>query len=402
MLRLSRGGVYVVDRMAVIPGGRDLVDELTALSPHLGRPRREMQGLGARQRQLARTLSRVWVDDRLVGDAEMGYPPLPLRRYVGEITLGPGGLAIADGVVLPDSFRWHLAKQLRHPALEDLAPHAARPWQPPGGPHLKGSYYHFDYANSGHYGHLMTEAVAKLWGWPQAKAADPDLKLLSRVNPRDVGRNVVPPDIDVLVGFGVDPDDIVRVHGWVTVDTLVAAAPMWHNHEPFHAHPDLAGIWERLRSGLVHSDVAAAPRIFVSRREGHRRCHNVEEVEAEFRAAGFRIILPGALSRAEQAAVFSGARVVAGFAGTGMFNLAYSHQVEQVILLSQDAYDARNEHLFAAVHGSAIDYLWSPADISHPAGGRSYEAFQSPWSFDFERNRAALHDAIDGLDRVHE
>ncbi len=76
---------------------------------------------------------------------------------------------------------------------------------------------------------------------------------------------------------------------------------------------------------------------------------------------------------------------MAGFAGTGMFNLAYSHRVEQVIVLSQESYDARNEHLFAAVHGAAIDYFFSPAEITHPEGGWSYEAFQSPWSFDFDR-----------------
>lgn len=454
-LHLSAGGVYVVDRAAVLPGGRDLAAELERLRPHVGRRRQEMRGLGARRRHLARAITGVWSDRRLVGvvmgtqpllklrhahatqvvnrrggptsvtelaalppgvlpppprvtshggegaglDAEMRYPRLPLRRYEGEIILGPGGLAVADGLVLPDSFRWHLETPLRHPALEDLGPYAARFRATPQVRHLKGSYYHFDYANSGHYGHLMTEAVAKLWGWQAAKAADPGLKILSRIAARHVGTDVVPPDIDLLLAFGVDPEDIVRVDGWVSVDTLVAAAPMWHNHEPFHAHPGIAGVWERLRTGLVQDEEVGSPHIFVGRREGNRTCRNAEQVEEAFRAAGFRIVLPGALSRAAQASVFAGASVVAGFAGTGMFNLAYSHRVERVVVLSHDAYDARNEHLYAAVHRAEIDYLWSPADIAHPDGGWSYDAFQSPWSFDFERNGAALTSLLQDLGR---
>ncbi|MFA6576845.1 MAG: glycosyltransferase 61 family protein [Nocardioides sp.] len=428
---LVPGGMYVVDRRA-IDAGRDLE---TTLAP---------RGL----------VSRVWSDERLVGvvkgpetllklrheeatqlvnrragdltatelavlpggvlpppprvvvhggggqglDAEMRYPPLQLRRYTGDLTLTPGALVYADGVLLPDSFRWHLADRLDHPRLVDVRGGFARPKQGrkgqlpnlPQADRLTGAYYHFDYVNTGHYGHLMTEALSKLWGWETAKAADPDLKLLSRTHPRYAGTGRVPPDIELLTRYGVDPADIVRVDGPVKVGTLVAAAPMWHNQDPFYAHPGITEVWDRLREGMVQPDRVASERIFVSRREGGRPCRNVEAVEALFADAGFEIVLPGGLSQPEQAAVFAGARVVAGFAGTGMFNLAYAHRAEQVIVLSQESYDARNEHLFAAVHGAAIAYFFSPAEIAHPEGGWSYEAFQSPWSFDFDRNGAAL------------
>ena len=55
-------------------------------------------------------------------------------------------------------------------------------------------------------------------------------------------------------------------------------------------------------------------------------------------------------------------------------------------MLNQSAYQARNEHLFAAVHGARLHSFWSSPDRDHPPGGYSYRAHQSPWSFDFDRN----------------
>ncbi|GEP35844.1 hypothetical protein NSZ01_36120 [Nocardioides szechwanensis] len=433
MPHLAPDGMYVVDRTAVGPG-RDLESRL------------------ARHGAL---VSRVWADERLVGvvkgpetllklrhaeatrlvnsrpgdlaatelavlpggvlpppprvavhgaggrglDAEMRYPPLQLRRYDGDLTVVAGSVAHADGVLLPDSFRWHLTDRLSHGRLVDVRGRFARlkgdSLPPPD--RLAGAYYHFDYVNTGHYGHLMTEALSKLWGWESAKAADPELKLLTRTHPRYAGTDRVPPDIELLTRFGVDPDDIVRVDGPVRVGTLVAAAPMWHNQEPFYAHPRIAEVWDRLRERMAEPDRTTSERIFVTRREGGRPCRNVDAVEAVFADAGFEIVRPGGLSQPEQAAVFAGARVVAGFAGTGMFNLAYAHRAEHVIVLSQESYDARNEHLFAAVHGATIDYFFSPAEIAHPEGDWSYEAFQSPWSFDFDR----LGSALEALLRSH-
>lgn len=422
MPHLVPGGMYVVDRQAVAPAG-----------PLEGRLR--PRGV----------ISQVWSDDRLVGvvkgqetllklrhaeatelintrpgrltatdlavlpggvlpapplavhghggaglDAELRYPPLQLRRYDGDIAVTTGSLAYADGVLLPDSFRWHLADPLAHARLAHVRGGFGRPKDDPPTERLAGAYYHFDYVNTGHYGHLMTEALSKLWGWETAKADDPGLRLLSRTHPRYVGTDRVPPDIELLTRFGVDPHDIARVDGPVRVGTLVAAAPMWHNQDPFYAHPGIAAIWDRLRERMVEPGQESPERIFVTRHEGGRPCRNVEAVEALFADAGFAIVHPVGLTQPEQATLFAGARVVAGFAGTGMFNLAYAHRAEQVVVLSQESYDARNEHLFAAVHGAAIDYFFSPAEIAHPEGGWSYEAFQSPWSFELDRHGAAL------------
>ena len=70
-------------------------------------------------------------------------------------------------------------------------------------------------------------------------------------------------------------------------------------------------------------------------------------------------------------ATFREARVVAGFGGSAMFNLMYAENLEGVILLNQEAYIARNEHLFTSLTGGEVHYFWSRPDVEHPEGGFS-------------------------------
>jgi len=290
--------------------------------------------------------------------------------------------------VLPDSFRWHLGAQLDAPGLDGVAEHFARLRDPKPTETLDGAYFHFLYINPGHFGHLMTEALARLWGWRAAKQADPSLKMLCRRRP---GSDAPGLEMTLLPAFGVAPEDIVWVDGGATVQSLVACTPMWHNWPPFYANPAIRETWARLRTGLIGPEpVDVAPRIFVTRRGGNRACDNAAEVEQLFADHGFAVVAPEELSVADQVRTFAGARVVAGFAGAGLFNLAYADSVETVILLSQSAYHARNEHLYAAVLGAELHAFWSKPERDHPPGRTSYRAHQSPWSFDFVQNAAPL------------
>jgi len=177
----------------------------------------------------------------------------------------------------------------------------------------------------------------------------------------------------------------------VTVTSMVGCTPMWHNAPPFYAHPAIRETWARLRVGLIGSGpVAETPPIFVTRHQWNRPCSNVEDVERFFAERGFTIVVPEEMTVAEQVAVFAGARVIAGLGGAGMFNLAYAESVENVIVLNQSAYRARNEHLFAAVQGAELHSFWSRPERDHPAGGYSRRAHQSPWTFDFEQNAGQL------------
>jgi capsular polysaccharide biosynthesis protein len=160
-------------------------------------------------------------------------------------------------------------------------------------------------------------------------------------------------------------------------------------------------VWSRVRRGLLRGH-AASPgprRIFVTRHTGKRLCRNVEAVDQVFVDHGFEVVFPERLSLADQAALFDGADVVAGFGGTGLFNLIYASGAPTVIVLNHDAYDVRNEHIIASALGSDIHYFWSAADIRPTSGAFSVEAFKSPWSFDFEANGEALLGLLQDLGR---
>lgn len=329
----------------------------------------------------------------------LSYPRMDLRRYEGEIILSAGSLARTERFVLPESFKWQ-GKRLHQPKLTQVEGRFGRLRENDSPPtRLEGAFYFFDYAHPGHYGHLMTEAIAKLWGWDEAKEALPDLRLLLRRHPRDAGRTRPRPDLAVLRAFGVAERDIVWVDGPVVVDTLVGATPMWHNSPPFQAHPAMRAIWRRLRDGFHPEGVSPAEgdRLFVTRREGNRPCRNVDEVEAIFSELGYTIVHPGALTPQEQCHAFSNARVVAGFGGTGMFNMLYADQVSDVVVLNHDAYLARNEHMMSELLDANIHYFWSKADVPADGRERSYAASQSTWEFDVSTHAEALRSLLTRL-----
>ena len=324
------------------------------------------------------------------------YPEARLRRYEGPVSLPAVSLALHGRSVLPDSFRWHLSEHPVNNGLHDVDEWFARakPDHSPG-ERLSGSYYFFWYNHPGHFGHLTTEGFSKLWGWDTAKAENPDLKLLCREHPRRRGTAHRLENI-LLPAYGIDLEDVVWAPGSVTVDDLVGATPLWHNAPPYYVHPALKKEWRRLREGLPEATVPSQPKIFVTRRPGgNRTCRNGAEVEALFARHGFAVVRPEKLTIPEQAALFAQARVVAGFGGSGMFNLMYADRLEHVVVLNQSAYWGRSEHLFATAFGVDKHVFWSRPDPGHEQG--SYEAHQSNWEFDFAQNREALESLLTGL-----
>jgi hypothetical protein len=123
----------------------------------------------------------------------------------------------------------------------------------------------------------------------------------------------------------------------------------------------------------------------------------VDEVEAYFADHGFEVVRPEEWSMAEQATMFRRAEVVAGFAGSALFSLAFCERPITAILLSTDSYTARNEYLIAAVRGHHLDVISSRPDIPRPGRGWHPESFESPYTFDFEREGPLLDQVLSGL-----
>ncbi len=65
-----------------------------------------------------------------------------------------------------------------------------------------------------------------------------------------------------------------------------------------------------------------------------------------------------------------------------------------MIVLTQEAYTARNEYLYASVVGADVHYFWSTPDVPRDPLRYNPESFVSDWSFDFERNRVPLEKVL--------
>lgn len=313
------------------------------------------------------------------------YPTMSLRHYRGKIDASGGMLLSSGDSVLPESFRWPHAPAFGNYRLISTGEVGRiKKVDRPRGHRLRGSYFHFDCAFAGHFGHFATETVSRLWGWDEAKRAIPDLKALYIVNPGDPLQAGV--ERDFLRAYGIADDDIVAVDRPVTLESVVGASPMWENTDPFYVHPDIREVWDRLSAGLVTGPPSPHERIFVSRgvELNHRRgCRNAAEVEALFADRGFHIFYPEDLPLPEQASLFAGAKVVAGYGGSAMANLMHSRNLEATIVLSHHGYIARNEHLYLSLLGGEFHYFWAPSDVTPPRPGkRTKQSVRSSWEFD--------------------
>jgi len=305
-------------------------------------------------------------------------PDLTLRHYAGPIASAGSNRLILGSTMLPESFRWPYAAALEPPRSGEvwngftIAPRIAK------APMLEGTYYYLDCRFSGHFGHLTTEVVSRLWGWERARAEFPDLKALFHTRPARAESGPLNRATEgtlerlLFTAYGIDPDQLVSTYRRVRLRSVVGASPMWHNAAPYSTHPAIRDTWDRITTGLL-KDREASPheRIFVSRgsRYAHRRgCTNQSEVEEVFASRGFHVFYPEELPLSEQAALFAGARVVAGFAGSALFNLMHCRRLEAIVVLGQNIYPARNEHLFAATLGADLHYFWMPPDERDPNG----------------------------------
>ena len=346
------------------------------------------------------------------------YPVLRVRHYQGRIAFAGSMLMFGENTILPDSFRHPFARDFsHHRKLTNISITFARiPGRFQPEETLAGNYYQLDSRFSGHFGHLTTEVLSRIWGWDQAKELIPDLKVIFRKHPREPEPRL---ERRFFEAYGIAPDDIVWTDRPVYLESVVSASPMWHNAHPYYAHPGMRDVWERLGRALIDPAAPARDRIFVSR-GGHwkqfgagcfrrpsgqltevgsvdrRHCRNSRDVEHFFASNGFTVIYPEELDLSQQASLFAGARVIAGFGGSAMFNMMFAKKMTTAIVLSHEAYRARNEHLFTSLLGGDVHYFWSVPDIQDPEGG-SREAFMSDWEFDFERNRKPLEELITSL-----
>jgi capsular polysaccharide biosynthesis protein len=316
----------------------------------------------------------------------LDYPELALRHYRGDFTSRGSMLLTADTTILPESFRWPHRSRVANASVRTVSPSFSQVPRLKHAPLLEGDYYFLDCLFSGHFGHLLTEVVCRLWGWDAARKELPDLKALFHTDPRRGRHGSL--ERTIFAAYGIPEADLVATDQPVRLRSVVGASPMWQNAPPFYVHPDIQEVWARLTSGLLDGRPPSDhERIFVSRGDdlNRRRCRNQAEVERFFADRGFHVFYPERLSLDAQVALFAGARVVAGFAGSAMFNLMHCRRVEKTIVISHNRYPARNEQLFTSVLGGELHYFWQESDAPVTGIISAKQARRSSYAFDFEK-----------------
>lgn len=316
---------------------------------------------------------------------EFAVPNRWLRRYRGATCYARKRVRLGD-YWLPDTFRNPKMRVLSHRLLHSASPTMARSVGEQEEPsrRLYGSFFYLDSEYFSHFGHVLTDVVSNTWGWQLAKERSPDLRPLLTLRP---DQTTIPGfQRQIFSALEIDPDTIeyVRPGAGVQVEELYGCTPDWAM--PRYCAAELAEVWQRIRSGCMNYDLTQTPeRIFIARRPRDiRTCLNAEEVEEFFGRLGFTILYPEDMPFADQIATFANARVIAGFAGSGMFSSMFAPDAT-VLVLSGDSYTALNEYLIKSLVGGDIHYFWSPALLRHPAGRWTWEAFRSNFIFDIDR-----------------
>lgn len=327
----------------------------------------------------------------------MTSPKIALRLYDKPIC-SRGQVVTRGDFLFPDSFRHHMSARLTNIYVEESAPRFGYLRRDASTPdELPGAWYHLDSEWPDEFGHFTTEVIGRLWGWEAARRHDPGIKVLTTFRHDREPKELTPYAREVFAAMGIDAGDVVAFERPCRPERLYSATSMFSSYD--YIHPDISQIWDRLADALtkdVDAGAAESRRIFCTRpRELKRLCRNSDEVEALFGEYGFDIVSPETMTFAEQVRMFRGADVIAGFAGSALFQLAFCDEPKTVFTIGPDSYTARNEHMIAAIRGHHIISTWCRAELPHPPGSWTKLAFSSAYTLDFEREGRYLREQLD-------
>lgn len=322
-------------------------------------------------------------------------PDLHLRRY-DDVTCHPNQIVEREGYFLPDSFRHPLQRRLRNHTLMgsgkflDRHPdrHLLRPER-----RLDGGYFFLDTEFPGHFGHVVTEVVSRYWGWQEALARGHDVRPLLGLAGEATSMPTFQRQIFDQLGIPTDDVEYIGPNECVQVESLFAASPAFAM--PKYVDAGLEDTWNLIGAHRRSEPAETPARVFVSRRPTPQRsCTNTAEVEEFFRSQGFAILYPEDLDYWSQVEIFAGAKIIAGFGGSGLFNIMHAPGAK-VIIIAGHSYTAANELLIASVRGNDLHYFWGESTVQHPEGQWNRSAFVSNFSFELDRHRASLTELID-------
>lgn len=319
-------------------------------------------------------------------------PKISLREY-SEVTCYPGNLAIKDDYLIPEFQRRTCRPNSRNIHTECVSEYYIKDFRASiSAPvnYLKGSFLYFDHELDGHFGHIVSEQISKLWAWDIFSQRFPQGKVL--VGARN--GKVSPLFRDILLKYGIPESCIVPLKSPVHVEHLLCPSQLYEI--PFFASPKIKNIWDRLRSAYSpFSSIDEFPKkIFLTRADDMvRPCRNKSVVEQIFSSEGYQIISPEKLSFPNQIALFARAQKIGGFGGSNTLNAIFATPGITKTIVKSETYDANNDFLISSIKGDNLNICFCPSEIQHSSTW-NIKAFMSPFKFDEKRDSDYLHSVI--------
>lgn len=211
-----------------------------------------------------------------------------------------------------------------------------------------------------HYGHWLLETLATFWSIPIVR---PRKVIFS---PFIFGRTIPRYAETVLSACGIGRDMICITEFATTVENLLVPDRTFGLNQFWHEQHAITT--RKIRDALIgyslRRERSSARKLFLSRSElqAPRRGHVQNQVEIEniFENRGFHIIHPEKILIEDQAYLFDGAEVIAGFSGSALHNVLFTRPQTTVIelcdirsgahplpaqVLCNEASDARGNHV---------------------------------------------------------
>ncbi len=216
-----------------------------------------------------------------------------------------------------------------------------------------------------HFGHFIVESLSRLWAVTQLREPfdayyfhNWDGLAVDRLLDRE-------PAITCFSALGIPLDrvKIIPASGLSLSNCLIPQQLFEVNrHVSGLFNPVLTSIVDYVRASSPDSKSEYGDCLYLSRLHQPRRAENEEAIEGIFRDRGFHVIAPEKLPFRQQVAMVSGARIVAGCAGSNMHLAAFA---SGATVISLDHRVIKNQLLLEALRGHIAYHVWvRPEQIS--------------------------------------
>lgn len=233
----------------------------------------------------------------------------------------------------------------------------------------------FHNASSGtSHSHWLLQTMPQLAYWERAGVRPERLVVQPSIRPYQR---------DVLAGLGYGEEMLLIRHP----DEPMQFRALYAGYVDGGLVPDPA-IFDRQIAAFDRCEPGPA-KIYVSRQDarGIRRLLNEDALIARLRAEGFAIVVPGALSAAEEVTLFRHARVIVGPLGAGLYNALFTAAGAVIVALSDPNYAMEWLAQVAALRGHSVGWVFGLGFESVEA---IYGGTHNNWLIDVERVVARL------------